>query len=94
LENKKLENYAEIVEQLLSSYCALGCTISCNLTWIFSRKIWEPSLTSTVEGAVRLYPEWKERYNGKWNSEILADYCWMLVQEKPTEDYKRQKMIQ
>jgi len=33
----------------------------------------------------------EERYCSKWNPNMLADYCWMLVQETPTKKYKRQK---
>jgi cytochrome b involved in lipid metabolism len=34
----------------------------------------------------------EKRYSSKWTANILADYCWMLVQETPTEEYKKQKM--
>jgi hypothetical protein len=32
----------------------------------------------------------EKRYSGKWNSDMLTDYCWTLVQESQT-GYKRQK---
>jgi len=31
------------------------------------------------------------RYSGKWNPDLLADYCWTLVEETSTEEYKTQK---
>jgi len=29
----------------------------------------------------------EKRYSSKWNPNMLADYCWMLVWETPTEEY-------
>jgi hypothetical protein len=55
----------------------------------FFREIWEPFLTSTVKGSIRIYPEWEKRYSGKWNPNMLADYCWTLVRETPTGEQKR-----
>jgi hypothetical protein len=31
-------------------------------------------------------------YNGKWNKNMLAAYCWTLVWETSTEEFKRYKM--
>jgi hypothetical protein len=30
-------------------------------------------------------------YSGKWNPTMLADCCWSLIREKPTDELKRQK---
>jgi hypothetical protein len=30
----------------------------------------------------------EKRYSSKWNPNMLADYCWMLVWETPTEEYE------
>jgi len=32
----------------------------------------------------------EKRCRGKWNPNMLTDYCWTLVRETPTDDYKRQ----
>jgi len=46
----------------------------------FFREIWQPFLTSMVKGYIRINTEWKKkRYSGKWNANMLADYCWALV---------------
>jgi hypothetical protein len=97
LGNKKSENYVEIVEELFFSCLALGCNRSWKIHFprsylnFFSREIGQPSLTSTVKGSIRINTEWKKRYSGKWNANLLADYCWTLVRETPTEEYKRCK---
>jgi hypothetical protein len=33
----------------------------------------------------------EERYCSKCNPNMLADYCWMLILETATEEYRRQK---
>jgi hypothetical protein len=32
----------------------------------------------------------EKRYQGKWNSSILANYCWTLARVAPNIEYKRQ----
>jgi hypothetical protein len=44
-----------------------------------------------AKGFIRIYSKWKKRYRGKWNPNMLADYCWTLVRETLTEEQKRQK---
>jgi len=33
----------------------------------------------------------EKRYQGKWNCAMLTDYCWTLVRDIPTMEYKRQE---
>jgi len=32
-----------------------------------------------------------KRYSGKWSPYMLADYCWSLMREMPTGEYKRKE---
>jgi len=32
----------------------------------------------------------EKRYEGKWNCDMLADYCWTLARDAPIMEYKRQ----
>jgi hypothetical protein len=50
--------------------------------------MWEPPLTSTVKGSIRTYPELKKDTAANGN-QTAGSYCWTLVQETPTEEYKR-----
>jgi len=64
LGNEKAENYSEIAQHLISSYCALGCNMSMEIhflrtIWIFFLKTREPSLMNMVKGAIRTLPKWK-----------------------------------
>ena len=31
----------------------------------------------------------EERYQGQWNCNMMADYCWSLMRDVPYEVYKR-----
>ena len=40
----------------------------------------------------RFYQDIKEmerRYQGRWNTNMLADYCWSLKRDLPLQTYKR-----
>jgi len=32
----------------------------------------------------------EKRYQGKWNCDMLANYCWTLARDDPAMEYKRQ----
>jgi len=43
------------------------------------------------EHSERFYQEiamMEERYQGKWSSSMLADYCWMLARNAPEQLHK------
>jgi hypothetical protein len=66
-------------------------SISRNPTWIFSREIWQPSLTSMVNGFIRIYPAWK-----KDRASNGIQIYWLVtaqrLYETPKQEHKRQKM--
>jgi hypothetical protein len=94
---KESENYIEIVEDLLFSYLALGCNMSWKLHFLQSHlDFFFPGNMAAVsdEHGERFHQDkyrMGKRYSGKWNADMLADYCWTLVLETPTEEYKRYK---
>jgi hypothetical protein len=64
LGNKKSENYVAIVKELLCSCCALRCNmLKLHTHFLLShldfipQEMWELSLTCTVKGSIRIYPE-------------------------------------
>jgi hypothetical protein len=87
---KKSGNYVEIVEELLSSFCALGCNMSLKLHFLQSHVDFFPGnmaavSMSTVKGSITIYTPNVRKVD------MLADYCWMHVREALTDEYKRQK---
>ena len=95
LGNKKSENYKEVVSNLLSKYHALGCHMSLKIHFLHSHLDFFPSNFGDVsdEHGERFHQdisEMEKRYQGKWNSSMMADYCWMLNRDIPSSEYKRQ----
>ena len=97
LGNKTKENYTEIVEELLSSYCALGCNMFLKSHFLQSHLeyfLGNMGAVSDIHSErflqdISLMEKW---WSSKWILNMVADYCWILVLETPTEDCKRQKM--
>ena len=96
LGNTKSENYKEIVEELVSSYHAMGCNMSLKLHFLDSHLDFFPENMGAVsdEHGERFHQDisqLEKRYSGKWNPNFLADFCWTLIRETSTTEYKRQR---
>lgn len=94
LGNNKSEDYEEIVSELLRSYHALGCNMSLKIHFLHSHLNFFPPNLGDVsdEHGERFHQDIstiEKRYQGKWNSEMLADYCWTLISECSSSQYKR-----
>ncbi len=98
LGNEKVEHYAEIVEELLSSYEALGCNMSLKIHFLHSHLDFFPDNLGAVsdEHGERFHQDisqMEKRYSGKSGENMLADFCWSLHRETSTECYKRKKTV-
>jgi hypothetical protein len=88
LGNRSADNYKVFVEELLSSYQALGCNMSMKIHFLSSHLDFFPENCSSVsdEHGERFYQDivaMEGRYKGKWRASILADYCWTLMRNSP-----------
>jgi len=85
LGNEKAENYSEIAQDLISSYCVLGLNLSMELHFLHNRLDFFPSEnTGTVsnEHGERCHQntsQMEKRYSEKWIPNTLPDYCWSLI---------------
>ena len=82
------------MQDLLTSYKAMGCNMSLKIhfwspTWIFfSENLGEVS----DEHGERFHQDivaMEKRYQGRWTSSMLADYCWTLKRDVPEANYRR-----
>ena len=94
LGNKKAENYKEIVEELLLSLQELGCKMSIKIHYLHSHieEFQENLGDVSEEQGERFHQDIKvmeERYQGKWDSKMMADYCWNLMRDVPQSSHKR-----
>ncbi|GFU90784.1 uncharacterized protein TNCV_4870161 [Trichonephila clavipes] len=83
LENKKDPNYKALVAELLQNYKMLGCHMSVKVHFLHSHLDYFPENLGAVseEQGERFHQDIKEmerRYQGRWNVNMMADYCWML----------------
>lgn len=86
LGNNKSENYIELVENMLSSYRDLGCNMSIKVHYLHSHLNCFPENLGDVsdEQGERFHQDMKimeERYQGRWDVHMMADYCWSLQRE-------------
>ncbi|UYV73081.1 hypothetical protein LAZ67_10001761 [Cordylochernes scorpioides] len=88
LGSVKVENYRDIVNDLLLSYKALGCIMSLKIHFLHSHLDFFPDNLGAVsdEHGERFHQDissMEKRYQGKWSSAMLADYCWTLKRDLP-----------
>ena len=94
LGNKRADNYIELVEELLLSLQDLGCQMSIKLHYLHSHLGKFPANLGNVseEQGERFHQDvkvMKERYQGQWDCNMMADYCWSLMRNVPYVVYKR-----
>ncbi|UYV77585.1 hypothetical protein LAZ67_15001631 [Cordylochernes scorpioides] len=88
LGSVKVENYRDIVNDLLLSYKALGCNMSLKIHFLHSHLDFFPDNLGAVsdEHGERFHQDissMEKRYQGKWCPAMLADYCWTLKRDLP-----------
>lgn len=94
LGNNKDSNYKCIVNNMLSKFKDLGCSMSLKVHFLHSHIDYFPENLGAVseEQGERFHQDIKEmerRYQGSWNMNMLADYCWSIYRDEPQADHKR-----
>ncbi|GFX31140.1 uncharacterized protein TNCV_2026431 [Trichonephila clavipes] len=94
LGNKKDPNYKSLVAELLQNYKILGCNISVKVHFLHSHLDYFPENLGAVseEQGERFHQDIKEmerRYQGRWNVNTMADYCWMLKRKNSQEHSRK-----
>lgn len=94
LGNYKSPNSDELVENMLTAFCALGCNMSIKLHYLHSHLDRFPDNLGDVseEQGERFHQElstMEERYRGRWDIHMMADYCWSIHRECPRSLHRR-----
>ena len=94
LGNKKDDNYKENVDELLLSLRRLGCRMSLKLHYLHSHldKFLDNLGDVSEEQGERFYQDIKvmeDRYQSRWDSHMMSDYCWSLMRANPDALHKR-----
>ena len=93
LGNKRADNYIELVEELFPAYKTLG-RISNKVHYLHSHLSKFPANLGNVseEQGERFHQDvkaMKERYQGRWNCNMMEVYCWSLMRDIPYAVHKR-----
>jgi hypothetical protein len=96
--NAKVENYSEIVQELISPLSAIECNTSWYFIFWLSIRIFFLKKMGAVsnEHGEKFHhdiSQYGKGYSGKWSPNMLDDYCWNFIRETPTGKSKRQKKM-
>lgn len=99
LGNMKDPNFKSIVETMLQKYQNLGCSMSLKVHFLHAHLDYFPENLGAVseEMGERFHQDMKEmekRYQGRWNTTMMADYCWILHRDDPRRVHARKSLIQ
>jgi len=88
LGNIKAENYKELIEDVLSLYHKLDYNMSLKIHMLHSHLDFLPDNCGMVsdEHGERFHQEiatLEKRYQGRWSTSILVEYCWTLTRNAP-----------
>ena len=86
LRNEKDPNYKVIVADMLEKLRLLGCNMSIKLHFLHAHIEFFPENLGAVseEHGERFHQDIKDmekRYQGRWNKNMMANYCWMLKRD-------------
>ena len=96
LGNRKTPRYKEIVSEMLKSFQKLGCLMNLKLHFLHSHldKFPENLGHFSEEQGERFHQDIKvmeTRYQGRWDENMMADFCWMLKRDTQRKGKKRKK---
>lgn len=94
LGNHKAPNYKELVKTMLTAFSRLGANMSIKVHFLFSHLDRFPDNLGdySEEQGERFHQDIKameERYQGRWDEHMMADYCWNLMRDCPKVSHKR-----
>ena len=94
LGKTKADCYQDIVKQMLTNFQDLGTRMSTKIHCLFSHLGRFPENFGEVseEQGERFHQTIKNmemRYQGRWDSRMMSDYCWNLMRDSTQQDYKR-----
>ena len=99
LGNQRSSNYEELVENMLEAFQRLGCRMSLKMHFLHSHIDYFPENCGkfSEEQGERFHQDiitMEERYQGRWNVSMIADYCWCLKRDEPDAEHSRKSKKQ
>ena len=95
LGNHKAKDYKELVQNMLDQFRKHGSCISLKMHFQFSHIEYFPENLGdfSEEQGERFHQDigqMEQRYQGRWNINLMADFCWTLKRDSDTSEYRRQ----
>ena len=97
LGNKKSSEYVLIAQKLMQSFKALGARMSVKMHFLTSHLDYflDNCGDYSEKQGERFHQDirtMEERYQGRWDINMLADYCWCLKRDLSGEKRKRKSL--
>lgn len=97
LGNHRSQEYERVVNDLLNNYQALGARMSIKMHFLSSHLDYFPENCGdfSEEQGERFHQDirvMEERYQGRWDVNMLADYCWCLKRDSPDVHHRRKSV--
>jgi len=94
LGNIKYPLYKEILRNMLDKFKLLGCNMSLKLHFLASHLDYFPLNLGAVseKQGERFHQDLKDverRYQGRWDVNMMADYCWSIAHDDPSREHPR-----
>ena len=94
LGSHRHEKYPDIVDSMLKAYEQLGARMSLKMHFLHSHLDFFPSNLGEVsdEQGKRFHQDIsviEGRYQGRYDANMMGDYCWYLQRESKISTYKR-----
>lgn len=94
LGNRKAENYVQLVNEMLNNFRNLGCNMSIKVHYLHSHLDRFPENVGDIseEQGERFHQDIKtmeDRYQGRWDTHMMADYCWNLKRDCSNKVHSR-----
>ncbi|GBM17666.1 hypothetical protein AVEN_202829-1 [Araneus ventricosus] len=104
LGNKKAENYEDLFGDMVKCFRVIGCNMSYTfwiLLWIKLHvldshlNLFPQNLDAiSYKHGERFYQDismFENRFSGRWNRSMIAEYCWSVIRDTQSDAYKRKR---
>ncbi|GBN32598.1 hypothetical protein AVEN_1725-1 [Araneus ventricosus] len=96
LGNKKAANYEDLVGDMVKRFRVIGCNMSLKLHVLDSHRNFFPQNLGAIsdEHGERFHQDismFEKRFSRQWNRSMLAEYCWSVIRDTPSDAYKRKR---
>ena len=94
LGNTKADNYVHLVNDMLEKFKRLNVHMSIKIHFLFSHLDRFPENLGAVsdEQGKRFQQDIKvvkQQYQGRWDTHMMADYCWTIMRNNISSEHKR-----